>query len=341
MVLYMVFTSLVMSCVGLYGYHYLAKTFPAAPRWVMAGIAVLVTLPGLSVWSFWAVVLFHLALFSLVVELCFHRAGLWKVRLFVPVAATVLVLCYGWWNMRQVRMTTYHIRSDKVSEAVRIAMIGDLHYPETMDGKRLKDYLDDIQTQEPDIFVLVGDIIGENTDSAEMEQAASLLGSVRVRLGRYYVFGNHDKANYARKKPYSVDAWVSALERHGITVLEDQMAELDGTVSVTGRKDRSEQRLGSDALPKGEGYRILLDHQPVGLDENARAGFDLELSGHTHAGQIFPLGLLNRLSGMYKVNYGLKQIGGMELIVTSGLGGWGYPVRTGGHSEYVIIDVTP
>ena len=83
----------------------------------------------------------------------------------------------------------------------------------------------------------------------------------------------------------------------------------------------------------------MLDHQPLGLNDNAATSVDLQISGHTHAGQIWPTGTLMQLMGISELNYGYKKIEDMDMIVTSGIGGWGYPIRTGKHCEYVIVDV--
>ena len=82
-----------------------------------------------------------------------------------------------------------------------------------------------------------------------------------------------------------------------------------------------------------------MDHQPGDLKENNRQGIDLQVSGHTHAGQIWPTGQLMQLLGINEINYGYRKTGNLQTVVTSGMAGWGYPIRTGGHCEYVIIDV--
>ena len=77
------------------------------------------------------------------------------------------------------------------------------------------------------------------------------------------------------------------------------------------------------------------------MEENAAAGFDFMLSGHTHAGQMWPVGLITELFDKRTVNYGIKSFGDMQLIVSSGAGGWGYPLRTGRHSEFAVISICP
>ena len=86
-------------------------------------------------------------------------------------------------------------------------------------------------------------------------------------------------------------------------------------------------------------FILLLDHQPCALEAADRAGCDLMLSGHTHAGQIWPSGLISQGTGMVELNYGYRMMNHLQVIVSSGIAGWAYPVRTSKHCEYVIVTV--
>ena len=86
-------------------------------------------------------------------------------------------------------------------------------------------------------------------------------------------------------------------------------------------------------------FILLLDHQPSNLDENSFLGYDLQLSGHTHKGQIWPCGLISELFNFNELEYGYEKIGNYEVIVSSGISGWNYPIRTGSKSEYLIVDI--
>ncbi len=81
----------------------------------------------------------------------------------------------------------------------------------------------------------------------------------------------------------------------------------------------------------------MADHQPIESEENDAQGVDLQLSGHTHAGQIWPTGVLSELLGA--LNYGQYRTGGCDVIVSSGIAGWAYAMRTGEHCEYVVVDL--
>ena len=130
--------------------------------------------------------------------------------------------------------------------------------------------------------------------------------------------------------------------------MEDETALIGEELCVAGRRDRTDarrdemERKSSEELladVSEQRFCILTDHQPREMEENEQAGYDLMLSGHTHAGQMWPVGLITTLFDKDTFNYGRKTIGDMELIVSSGIGGWGYAFRTGKHSEIVVVHV--
>ena len=154
--------------------------------------------------------------------------------------------------------------------------------------------------------------------------------------------GNHDPNNYVTDKQYTMEEMCQTLSDAGVHVLRDDVVVLDG-LNIIGRKDASlasrQEIKNLTAQVDLSQFTVLLDHQPLGLQDNADAGIDLQISGHTHAGQIWPTGKLMELMGVSEMNYGYKRMDKMNMIVTSGIGGWGYAIRTGGHCEYVIINI--
>ncbi len=270
-----------------------------------------------------------------------HKSGI------IPILVVSILFTYGYVNIHQVRETAYTLRSDKIpGEGLRIAQISDLHMGTTMGVEELRGYCEKIQAKDPDILFLTGDIFDERTEKSMMEEAAAVLGNIDAEYGVYYVWGNHDPNHYSAQAEYSMEELRRVLADSQIRVLEDEAVQVTSELAVIGRMEqsldrnrKSVQELAADLEPGS--YQIVLDHRPVELEENAAAGVDLQLSGHTHAGQIWPTGQLAELLGINEMNYGLKKIDGFHAIVSSGIAGWGYAVRTGGHSEYVLIDVKP
>ena len=113
-------------------------------------------------------------------------------------------------------------------------------------------------------------------------------------------------------------------------------------IVLIGRDDRSHQRLPLETIIEDishDKFSLLMDHQPVDLEKNNQLGIDLQVSGHTHGGQIFPVGILSQWLRFGEMNYGYRQLSSMQVIVSSGIAGWGYPLRTGSQSEYVMIHI--
>jgi len=265
-----------------------------------------------------------------------YRSGI------IPVVIVLAIITYGYINMHQVRETRYEITSGKVEGSLRIAAISDLHLGTNMDADGISAYCKKIEEEKPDVFILAGDIFDENTKKEEMQRAATIFGSVKSTYGTYYVLGNHDPNSYVSEPEYSAEELCRALEEAGVFVLRDEVKNLKG-LTVVGRRDASSAARESteNLLKKAdtENFILLLDHQPLELKENAGTPVDLQISGHTHAGQIWPTGVLMQLLGISELNYGYKKIENMSVIVTAGIGGWGYPIRTGKHCEYILVDV--
>lgn len=333
----------------------------AAGRLAALCLSAVAAFPAANIWGVWALVVLHIAgtaaavdLVRLILVKVFHiksRKGriLYSSGL-IPILLTALILLYGYVNMQHVRENVYTIVTGKElrEEGYTAAFLSDLHFGTTMDKEKLSEYCGRIGGNRPDFVILGGDIVDERTDLNQVREAFETLAQIPAPLGIYYVYGNHDKGRYAKDCGFTEDQLREAVTGSGIRILEDETVTLNQELTLTGRADRSDaslsgvMRIGAGALLKGwsdESFHILADHQPNSLKDNALAGYDLMLSGHTHAGQIWPVGLLTELFGRDTRNYGYERIGGMDLIVSSGIAGWGYPFRTGKHCEYVIVRI--
>ena len=202
-----------------------------------------------------------------------------------------------------------------------------------------------INKESPDIVILDGDLVDESTTLPQMKEAFKTLSGIHNKYGIYYVYGNHDKNNYTSKPYYTPKALAEEITKDGITILEDNVEKINNDLVLVGRADRGDGnfiRKNITALTKGLDKNkqwIVLDHQPCEYSEVKKAGGDIILSGHTHAGQILPIGLISPMLHMNDLNYGYVKEGNLNEIVTSGIAGWGYPIRTEKHSEYVIINI--
>lgn len=326
-------------------------------RWVIL-MTVLIILPAINVWGVWFLILLHLIAVNLLVELGNavyqkqskgNRNKVWILvykSFLLPVLVTTLVFTYGAWNIRNVHQTNYEVATSKniQDQGYRIALISDLHFENVINSSDIDDYVKKISSQKPDIVILAGDIVDEYTSYEGMKKVFESLSKIENRFGIFFVYGNHDYNNYGLLK-FDEKELRKTIMQSGIRILEDSSTIINEDIVLIGRKDYSVgKRLPVEELYDGTNenkFVLLIDHQPVELQNNSRLGIDLQLSGHTHNGQIFPAGIVSELFGVTEMNYGYKEINQFKVIVSSGMVGWGYPVRTEGISEYVIIDLKP
>lgn len=262
----------------------------------------------------------------------------------VPVLLTAAIFAYGYMNMNHPVKTEYTITTEKNVRDYKIVLITDTHYATIQNTDLLKEKIEEINAQEPDIVILGGDIVEEGTTKEKMREVFQRLGGIKSRYGIYYVYGNHDRQPYTSTPAYTQEELSDTITENGIIILEDSCMEINDDLVLAGRADaawgNSSGRASSEELLKGtdrEKYIIVADHQPIEAEENDAQGADLELSGHTHAGQIWPVGCFTALMG--GLNYGEYQQGNCKVIVSSGFTGWGYPVRTQEHCEYVVVNI--
>lgn len=270
----------------------------------------------------------------------------------IPIVVTSVLMIYGHYNMMNIVETDYDVKIDKEirEEGYKIALIADVHFSVSVDIETLKEKCKEIQEKKPDIVVLCGDIVDENTSNEDMKAVFKAFGSIESEFGTYYVYGNHDRQLYSVNKSYTEDELRETIEAAGIKILQDEYVNINDEFLLAGREDASYERSAGATKRKSideilggvdrEKMIVTLDHQPKQYDEESKAGTDLLLSGHTHAGQIWPANILFKIVKFDDAVYGETIVGKMEAIVTSGFAGWGYSVKTSSPAEYAIINVT-
>lgn len=261
---------------------------------------------------------------------------------------TVVYLGFGWYQAHHVWRTAYTVETDKPVGNLRIVQFADSHVGTTFSGEGLLKYVQAMQAEHPDIVVITGDYVDDDTSKEDMIAACAALGTLETTYGVYYTFGNHDKGYYGSEyRGYTGGDLIQELEKNGVTVLQDDSIVLDGRFCLIGRQDRSEDQQGSgraamEELTSGldqDKYSIVLDHQPNDYDAQAASGVDLVLSGHTHGGQLLPINYAGEWLGVNDKTYGLEQRENTYFIVTSGISGWAIQFKTGCRSEYVVVDI--
>ncbi len=304
----------------------------------------------------WMAVLLLFFSASVLLEICrlfVHLAGLIlrtdvgaflpsaRMLFLVPAAAALGMVLYGVFDARWIRSESLVIHSAKIPKEagrIRIVQISDVHVGLLIRGDYLAGILRKVREAAPDLLVSTGDLVdGQGNDLSE---AAAQLREIRPRYGKFAVTGNHEF--YA-----GIDEAMEFTTNAGFTALRGGIATVAGAVDLAGVDDPGIHRLGFQGGPSdreilsraGGRFTILLKHQPL-VEKDAPGAFDLQLSGHTHGGQIFPFSLITRMVfPFHNGNYRLT--GGALLHVSRGTGTWGPPVRFLAPPEITIIDLMP
>jgi len=262
-----------------------------------------------------------------------------KHAFFIPLILGVLINLYGWFEARQVRTEHITIQSSKIPKAVgkiRIAQISDVHLGLIVREGRLKRILEQVRAADPDIFVSTGDLVDGQMDN--LTGLAELLRGIHTKYGKFSVTGNHEF--YA-----GIDRTLDFTKKAGFTILRGEGLHLGG-INIVGVDDPTVRRfqpggrVSENSLLSRfsrERFTLLLKHQPV-VDEKALGLFDLQLSGHTHKGQIFPFIIFTKI--FYSNSHGLYRLDkGAHLYVSRGSGTWGPPIRFLAPPEVTVIEL--
>lgn len=302
------------------------------------------TLPGFALYA----ALFGMVLSELVCSLqyLFRRRKLSRTAFRILSAAVFSVLLlYGTCNALVIRRHTSVYSSEKLTREHVIVFLSDAHAGRSQPPEVLEKAVKEIREMNPELILLGGDITDEYTTKEEMERIYALFGSTDIPT--YLVFGNHDRQNSAdtaNGRQYSVEELESAIQQNGIVLLKDSFIKVSDDLVLLGREDMSDEngRKESSELinPSPEAFFLTVDHSPYETDAAFRKiGMDLQLSGHSHAGQLFPLCTVFELAG-YEC-YREYRHGNTVLYVSPGTSGWGYPFRTDKHCEYEVLTLRP
>lgn len=225
---------------------------------------------------------------------------------------------------------------------LQLGVITDMHLGRLLTAGRLARAMELLAPENPDAIFYVGDIIDDHI-KLDAEATAAALALTQPPLGHWAVPGNHEYI------AGSIDKSMAFLRRVGMQVLRDQWAVVDNSFVLAGRDDLGKpgftgtQRASlTDILADLPGqYRrlplVVLDHQPAALDEAREAGAALELSGHTHYGQLWPFNLV--VERRYENPLGLLTKGNFHSIVSAGTGTWGPPLRNTGRAQVLLVTV--
>ncbi|WP_371776541.1 metallophosphoesterase [Streptomyces sp. NBC_01438] len=235
---------------------------------------------------------------------------------------------------RVKRVTIPLARLPRSAHGFRIAVVSDIHLGPILGRAHTQRIVDTVNRTQPDLIAVVGDLVDGSV--ADLGPAAEPLAGLRSRHGAFFVTGNHEYYSGAAQ-------WVDHVRELGMHPLENARVEIDG-FDLAGVNDIGGESEGQGpdfgrALGDRDRSRaaVLMAHQPVLIDEAVAHGVDLQLSGHTHGGQLWPGNYIAELSNPTVA--GLERYGDTQLYVTRGAGAWGPPVRVGAPSDITVVEL--
>lgn len=362
---------LVYFSVNYYIYHRGVQLLPPAAAykgWLKAGFWILVStyilgrvierfhiswFTDVLTWtgSFWLAAMLYFFMLVLVIDIL--RVSNFFIGYFPPlfytekfklgllagsISAVFLVVLAGHINAVNTNIRKLTIEIDKPANGVKqvkIALASDIHMGTIIGPNRMNRLVNKIDQMQPDLILFAGDVVDEDLQPVIRHNLGEVLLKLKAPMGIYAITGNHEYIG-------GVNQAVKYLEAHNITFLRDSAVKISNAFYLAGREDRSKNSSGKRkdineilmAVDKSLPI-IMMDHQPFELDKVVEAGVDVQFSGHTHHGQMWPLNYITQ--AIYEVSMGYKKKGNSHFYVSNGYGSWGPPVRIGNRPEIVEV----
>lgn len=307
--------------------------------------------------SFWLAAMLYFFLIVLLLDIlrlihqavpffpAFVTANMAKTKFVLMISSVSLVglvIIGGFINARSPRVNTLEITINKnagnLSELNAVVM-SDIHLGTMIGNGFFSRIVGKVSSLSPDIILLPGDILDEDLEPVIRQNIGETLQQLKAPLGVFAIMGNHEHIGGASQA-------YDYLKSHGMTIIRDSVIKVEEGFYLVGRDDRDKRRFsGHDRMPLEDLLKdvdrnypvILLDHQPYYLEKAAGLGVDLQLSGHTHHGQLWPLNFITR--AIYTISTGYGEVNGMHAYVSNGVGTWGPPVRIGNRPEILSLRI--
>ena len=282
-----------------------------------------------------------------------------KITNVAVVSFTILMSVYGIVNAQNLKVTTYDVTVDKSSkqDELNVVLIADLHLGYSVGVKQMERMVNKINELQPDVVVVAGDIF-DNEFSAIYNpvRLAEILRGINSKYGVYAVYGNHDIeedilcgftfSDDDVTQVTSIKEMDDFIENCGFPFLYDEAILINDDFYIYGRPDEERPNFGNDSRLEAEKITegldlskliICVDHEPHDQKKLSAAGVDVDLNGHTHAGQLFPGNII--INFFWDIAYGYKNFDGMHNIVTSGVGLFGPNMRTFTKAEIAQVKI--
>jgi hypothetical protein len=262
-----------------------------------------------------------------------------QIQQYSGYTLTALLLMIGYYQYSNPKETVVDIAINKTidgeKKSIKVVGISDVHLGYGTNKAQLQDYVKQINQLKPDLILISGDLIDNDLYPVYLQNMQEELNQLQAPLGIYLALGNHEYiSNIHETKTF--------LKETSIQILQDSLHTLPNGIQLIGRDDASQRNRKSLAsLMQGVNPlkpTIVIDHQPKELAAAKQQKVDLQFSGHTHKGQIWPVSLL--VDQLFEVSYGLQSTNDTHIYVSSGLSLWGPPFRIGTRSEFVVFNLS-
>lgn len=309
------------------------------PSWLAA--------PLYQVGTAWFFISFYLFMAVLLVDILrlvrvFSQGGLFYHHwagfgIVVGVVAVIMIAGYlKYENKERVELNLTVDKNGGTALPLKIVALSDLHLGYNIRRGEFERWAKLINKENPDIVLIAGDLIDNNVTPVYEEHVEEVFAQIKSKYGIYAVPGNHEYISGMKKSR-------EFLEKAGIHLLRDKAVLVDNSFYIVGRDDKSSHERESDlagvvdTLDQSKPI-IVLDHQPYELEQVERNHIDLQLSGHTHRGQVWPVTWIT--DAIYEKAHGYLKKGNSHIYVSSGIGIWGGKFRIGSQSEYIVINLS-
>jgi len=307
--------------------------------------------------SFWFAFMLYFFLSIVLIDLI--RLFNWKLQFFPEfinsnyedikkyiLAAVIIfssiIISIGYLNTRKIVVNSLAIEIPRKQSALtelNAVVLSDLHLSTINGEKLLSKIVSRINELNPDVVFIPGDFVDERAETLKFEGIGGSLSKIKANYGVFASTGNHEFIN-------GINGASKFITDNGINLIRDSSLLIANSFTLAAREDSSKtnftreprKSLGDILIEVDKNYPIiLLDHTPFKLEEAEKNGVSLQLSGHTHHGQMFPLNFITKM--IYEVSWGYKKRNNTHYYVSCGVGTWGPPVRLGSESEIVNLKI--
>ena len=263
-----------------------------------------------------------------------------KIDLYlISLIIATLIVCVGTYFGISPYVKKYDIQVSKPLKngELKVALISDIHLGELIGNDRLDKLLEEVNSLDADIVLIAGDLIDSSIDPVIEDNMLEKFKNMKSLYGTYFATGNHD---FFAGEASNLSALA---QENNITVLRDDSILINDEFYIIGRDDISSKSFSGERAPLNgivsnidkSKLSIVMDHNPENIKDSQENNIDLQVSGHTHGGQVFPGNIIT--NALFPIDYGYGKFGNTNVVVSSGFGTWGPLIRVGSRSEVVLI----